>query len=284
MTPDERSPVSEKSGAGFAIAARSIVGLVRPGNEDSALLHPYLVAVADGMGGHAGGEVASSLAVKTLAGFAPVLENGDIDNDSIEDLLLSTLHDIDSEIGRVAGANKDLTGMGTTLSALMMYGGDLDKKVALLHVGDSRCYRLRGNTLTQISHDHTVLQELLDQGSLSSEEAHEHPQRAFLTQALMGEGPLSPVLMIYQVNPKDRFLLCSDGLSGILSEKEIKTGMKIHDREEALTFLVDAAYSAGAPDNVTVILADIDREKRENFPLAFLGAAQEEVVDGKIEQ
>ena len=274
--------MSERVAAGFAVAARSVVGLVRPGNEDSALLHPYLIAVADGMGGHAGGEVASSLAVKTLAELAPVLENGDIDNDSIEDLLLSTLHDIDSEIGRVAGAHTDLTGMGTTLSALMMYGGDSDKKVALLHVGDSRCYRLRGNTLTQISHDHTVLQELLDQGSLSSEEAHEHPQRAFLTQALMGEGPLSPVLMIYQVNPKDRFLLCSDGLSGILSEKELKIGMKIHDREEALTFLVDAAYSAGAPDNVTVILADIDREKTGNFPLAFLGAAQEEIVNGKM--
>ncbi|MBI3428944.1 MAG: serine/threonine-protein phosphatase [Actinobacteria bacterium] len=231
------------------------------------------------MGGHAGGEVASSLAVKTLAELAPVLEDGEIDNDSIEDLLLSTLQDIDLEIGRVASANPGLTGMGTTLSALMLYGGESDKKVALLHVGDSRCYRLRGNTLTQMSHDHTVLQELLDQGSISSEEAHEHPQRAFLTQALMGEGPLSPVLMIHQVNPKDRFLLCSDGLSGVLSEKEIKTGMKIRDRDEALTFLVNAAYSAGAPDNVTVILADIDREKIENFPITFLGAVNDEEVD-----
>ncbi len=276
--------VADKNGAGFAIAARSVVGLVRPGNEDSALLHPYLIAVADGMGGHAGGEVASALAVKTLAELAPVLEHGDIDNDSIEDLLLSTLQDIDSEIGRVASANIDLTGMGTTLSTLMMYGGDSDKKVALLHVGDSRCYRLRGNTLMQISHDHTVLQELLDQGSISSEEAHEHPQRAFLTQALMGEGPLTPVLMIYQVNPKDRFLLCSDGLSGVLSEKEIKTGMKIRDREEALRFLVDATYSAGAPDNVTVILADIDREKAERFPITFLGAINDQIEDQIVDK
>lgn len=264
--------VSEKTTAGFAITARSLVGLVRSGNEDSALLHPYLVAVADGMGGHAGGEVASSLAIKTLAELAPVLESGDIDNDSIEDLLLSTLEEIDSEIGRVASESVDLNGMGTTLSALMMYGGESDKRVALLHVGDSRCYRLRGNTLLQISHDHTVLQELLDQKTVSLEEAHEHPQKAFLTQALMGEGPLSPVLMIYEVNPKDRFLLCSDGLSGILTEKELKTGMKIRNRDEALTFLVDAAYSAGAPDNVTVILADIDRENSGMFPVKFLGA------------
>ncbi|HUW88427.1 MAG TPA: protein phosphatase 2C domain-containing protein [Candidatus Paceibacterota bacterium] len=273
--------MSEKIAAGFVTAERSVVGLVRSGNEDSALIHPYLLAVADGMGGHAGGEVASSLAVKTLAKLAPILEKGGIDNDSIEDLLLSTLEEIDSEIGRVADRNDDLTGMGTTLSALMMYGRKSDRKVALLHVGDSRCYRLRGNTLIQISHDHTVLQELLDQGSISSEEAHEHPQKSFLTQALMGDGPLSPVLMIYQTNPKDRFLLCSDGLSGVLSEKEIKSGLKIRNREDALTFLMDAAYSAGAPDNVTVILADIDRENGEpssaplptTFPVTFLGAA-----------
>ena len=275
--------MSEKITAGFATAARSVVGLVRSGNEDSALIHPYLLAVADGMGGHAGGEVASALAVKTLSELAPVLETGNVDNDSIEDLLLNTLQEIDSEIGRVADQNNELTGMGTTLSALMMYGHESDKKVALLHVGDSRCYRLRGNTLLQISHDHTVLQELLDQGSVSAEEAHEHPQRSFLTQALMGDGPLSPILMIYQINPKDRFLLCSDGLSGVLSEKEIKSGLKIRDRDQALTYLLDAAYSAGAPDNVTVILADIDRENGEisstTLPVKFLGAALDEVAE-----
>lgn len=284
--------MGEKITAGFAVAARSVVGLVRSGNEDSALIHPYLLAVADGMGGHAGGEVASALAVKTLSELAPVLESGEIDNDSIEDLLLNTLQEIDSEIGRVADQNNDLTGMGTTLSALMMYGRESDKKVALLHVGDSRCYRLRGNTLLQISHDHTVLQELLDQRSVSTEEAHEHPQKSFLTQALMGDGPLSPVLMIYQTNPKDRFLLCSDGLSGVLSEKEIKSGLKIRDREEALTFLVDAAYSAGAPDNVTVILADIDRENGAissvafpiRFPIKFLGAALDATSDNEAER
>jgi serine/threonine protein phosphatase PrpC len=269
--------VSERISTGFATTARSVVGLVRSGNEDSALIHPYLIAVADGMGGHAGGEVASALAVRKLSGLVPILETGNVDNDSIEDLLLDTLQEIDSEIGRVADQNDDLTGMGTTLSALMMYGRESDKKVALLHVGDSRCYRLRGNTLMQISHDHTVLQELLDQGSVSTEEAHEHPQRSFLTQALMGDGPLSPVLMIYQTNPKDRFLVCSDGLSGVLSEKEIRSGLKIRDRDQALTHLLDAAYSAGAPDNVTVILADIDRENGEmsatTHAVTFLGAA-----------
>ncbi|MFZ2227735.1 MAG: protein phosphatase 2C domain-containing protein [Candidatus Nanopelagicaceae bacterium] len=280
--------MSERISTGFATTARSVVGLVRSGNEDSALIHPYLIAVADGMGGHAGGEVASALAVRKLSGLVPILETGNVDNDSIEDLLLNTLQEIDSEIGRVADQNDDLTGMGTTLSALMMYGRESDKKVALLHVGDSRCYRLRGNTLMQISHDHTVLQELLDQGSVSTEEAHEHPQRSFLTQALMGDGPLSPVLMIYQTNPKDRFLVCSDGLSGVLSEKEIRSGLKIRDRDQALTYLLDAAYSAGAPDNVTVILADIDRENgamsATTHAVTFLGAALDATSGKEVER
>jgi len=258
--------------ASFAITARSVVGLVRSDNEDSALLHPKLIAVADGMGGHAGGEVASALAVKTLSSLTTILEQGNIDPDSIEDLLLNTLEDVDSEIGRVAGENVHLTGMGTTLSALMLYGSASSPKVALLHVGDSRCYRLRGSTFTQLSHDHTVLQELLDQGSISPEEAHEHPQRSFLTQALMGEGPLAPVLMVYEVKSKDRFLLCSDGLSSAIPEKEIKVGMKIHAREDAVAYLIDAAYTAGAPDNVTVLIADIDLTDQHASPL-FMGAA-----------
>lgn len=257
----------------FAIAARSVVGLVRADNEDSALLHPNLIAVADGMGGHAGGEVASSIAVKTLSDLTSVLENEDIDPDSIEDLLSNSLQDIDIEIGRVAGEDFHLTGMGTTLSALALYGPANAPKVALLHIGDSRCYRLRGNSLTQLSHDHTVLQELLDQGSLSLEEAHEHPQRSFLTQALMGEGPLAPVLMVYDVKPKDRFLLCSDGLSGSVGEKEIKAGMKIRDRESAATYLVDAAFHVGAPDNVTVLLADVEPSAQPSS-LTFLGSAK----------
>ena len=256
----------------FATAARSVVGLVRSDNEDSALLHPNLIAVADGMGGHAGGEVASAIAVRTLSDLTAVLDRGSIDPDSIEDLLLNALQDIDTEIGRVAGENIHLTGMGTTLSALMLYGPSNGPKVALLHVGDSRCYLLRGNSLAQLSHDHTVLQELLDQGSVSPEEAREHPQRSFLTQALMGEGPLAPVLMVYDVKPRDRFLLCSDGLSNAISEKEIKAGMKVRDRDSAVTYLIDAAYSAGAPDNVTVLLADID-PGAQNSPLTFMGSA-----------
>jgi serine/threonine protein phosphatase PrpC len=258
---------------GFAASARSVIGLVRSGNEDSALLHSHLLAVADGMGGHAGGEVASALAIKTLSSLTTILNNGNLDSDSVEDLLLNSLYDIDVEIGRVANQDSTLSGMGTTLSVLMFYASPLTNNVALLHIGDSRCYRLRGNVLLRLSHDHTVRQELLDQGVASAAEASEHPQQAFLTQALMGEGSLAPVLMVYEVSPQDRFLLCSDGLSGILSERDIKTGMKISDRDRAITHLIDEVYSAGAPDNVTIIIADVAK-KNISTETIFLGAAE----------
>jgi serine/threonine protein phosphatase PrpC len=257
----------------FASTARSVVGLVRSGNEDSALVHPHLIAVADGMGGHAGGEVASALAIKTLSSLTSILDSTNLDPDSVEDLLLNSLYDIDGEIGRVASHDNTLSGMGTTLSALMFYHNSDGENVALLHIGDSRCYRLRGNVLKQLSRDHTVQQELLDQGVASLEEVSEHPQRAFLTQAVMGEGSLTPVLVVYEVKPLDRFLLCSDGLSGVLSEKEIKAGMKIEDRDKAVSHLIDEVYAAGAPDNVTVIIADVD-DKKISTKTIFLGAAE----------
>ena len=266
---------------GFTATARSVVGLVRSGNEDSALLHSHLIAVADGMGGHAGGEVASSVAVKTLSLLIDLVNQNDetpIDSDSIEALLLNSLYDIDSEMKRVAKENIELKGMGTTLTALMLYPNankSKELKVALLHVGDSRCYRLRGNSLQQISHDHTVLQELIDQGSISLEEARDHPQSSFLTQAIVGDGTLTPVLTVIDVKAKDRFLICSDGLSGVLNEKEIKQGMKIVNPEEALTYLIEKTYSSGAPDNVTIVLANVE-DQVELRPLTFLGAAANE--------
>jgi serine/threonine protein phosphatase PrpC len=252
----------------FAVSARTAIGLARSGNEDSALTSSSLLAVADGMGGHAGGEVASQIAIKALATMVPVLTAPDIDTDSIEDLLLNSLHTIDGEISRVAGDEIELRGMGTTLTALLIRGD----RVALLHVGDSRCYRLRGNTFEQLTHDHTVLQELLDSGTISMSEAVDHPQRSMLTQVLMGEGSVAPVLMVYEVNSKDRFLLCSDGLSSVLTEKEIKSLLKKSNRDEAVLALVEATYVNGAPDNVTVVVADvIDAEEHR---VELIGAAE----------
>jgi len=253
----------------FETAARSAIGLVRQGNEDSGFVSQQLIAVADGMGGHAAGEVASRIAVEVLQALVPTLVSTDIDEDSVEDLLMHSLHSIDSEISVVTDEEIEKRGMGTTLTALLIRGN----YISLLHVGDSRCYRLRGNTLEQLSNDHTVIQELLDQGAISVAEAAEHPQRSMLTQALRGDGDVTPVLQMYEVKKGDRYLLCSDGLSGVLTDKEIKIGLKKTDKDEAVKFLVDATYVNGAPDNVTVLIADISDEAKTTPSL--IGAAHD---------
>jgi serine/threonine protein phosphatase PrpC len=158
--------------------------------------------------------------------------------------------------------------MGTTLTALLLYG----EKVALLHVGDSRAYRLRGNELEQLSCDHTVMQELLDQGAITPADIRDHPQRSVLTQALMGDGNVTPVLQIYDVKVDDRFILCSDGLSSVLSDKEMKTFLKKKSANESISALIDATYINGAPDNISIIIADI--VSSSEVSTHFIGAAQ----------
>jgi serine/threonine protein phosphatase PrpC len=253
----------------FETSARSAIGLVRQGNEDSAFTSAQLIAVADGMGGHAAGEVASRIAVHVLQKLAPTLTADEIDADSVEDLLMHSLHSIDVEIAAVTDEEIEKRGMGTTLTALLIR----DNTIALLHVGDSRCYRLRGSTLEQLSNDHTVIQELLDQGAISEAEAADHPQRSMLTQALRGDGDVTPVLQMYEVKKGDRYLLCSDGLSGVLTDKEIKVGLKKSNKDEAVKFLNDATYINGAPDNVTILIADIS--DTSTTPSTLLGAAHD---------
>ena len=237
----------------FALAARSAIGLRRSGNEDSAITSANLIAVADGMGGHAGGEVASAIAIRELMKLIPISQSIHIDADSIEDLLAQAMVDIDLEIARVANDDPELRGMGTTLTALLLH----EERIALMHIGDSRAYRLRDGELEQLSLDHTVLQELIDKGKLTIAEANDHPQRSLLTQVLMGSGNLDPVLVVYERKAGDRYLLCSDGLSSVLSNKEIKSLLKKNKREDAVSALVEATYVNDAPDNVTVIVADI---------------------------
>ena len=251
----------------FDSDARSALGLVRNGNEDSAYISGRLIAVADGMGGHAGGEVASRIAIRALQSMASMLTDETIDSDSTHDLLINSLHAIDAEIGDFAREAIELRGMGTTLTTLVIH----NDAIALLHVGDSRCYRLRGNTIEQLSNDHTVIQELLSQGAITPTEALDHPQRSVLTQALMGEGNVAPILQLFDAKEGDRYLLCSDGLSGVLTEKEIKLLLKKRDRKAVVQALIDATYIQGAPDNITVLIADITRE--EVTTNEFLGAA-----------
>ena len=254
----------------FKTIAVSELGLVRDGNEDSALVSPLLVAVADGMGGHAGGEVASKIAILSIKDLSEVLNNPTLDSESREDLLLNISFSIDHEIAEVAGADRSLQGMGTTLTALNLIG----ERVELLHIGDSRCYQWNGKKLIQLSYDHTVMQELLEQGRLTADEVINHPQRSLLTQALTGESGIDPVLHLFEAKVGDRFLLCSDGLSSVLSDHEIANVIKKSESVEVVKQLVAAVFEKGAPDNVTILWVEIvDESAHQKSEL--LGAAQQ---------
>ena len=254
----------------FNSFAQTDLGLVREGNEDSALSCANLIAVADGMGGHAGGEVASAIAINSLTGLVPLLLDDGIDLDSKEDLFLNITHEIDQKILDKSKAQPELSGMGTTLTALSI----LDNKIELLHIGDSRCYRYRDNKLEQLSYDHTVMQELLDQGRLTPQEVFDHPQRSLLTQALMGDSGLDPILISFEIKKGDRYLLCSDGLTNVLSDYEISKIIEANEDKAIPQSLITEVRSKGAPDNITIIWSLVSAYKQSD-EVKKLGAANE---------
>ena len=241
----------------FNSFAQTDLGLVREGNEDSAIYCANLIAVADGMGGHAGGEVASAIAINALAQLLPVISDPEIDTDSREDLFLNITYEIDSQILEKSKQLPELAGMGTTLTALNISGDNVE----LLHIGDSRCYRYRDNKLEQLSYDHTVMQELLDQGRLTPEEVFDHPQRSLLTQALMGDSGLDPILVSYEIKADDKFLLCSDGLTNLLSDYEITKIIESKTDNDLIASLISEVKAKGAPDNITIIWAQVTDKK-----------------------
>jgi serine/threonine protein phosphatase PrpC len=159
--------------------------------------------------------------------------------------------------------------MGTTLTALNLNG----ERVELLHIGDSRCYQWNGKKLVQLSYDHTVMQELLDQGRLTADEVINHPQRSLLTQALNGDSEIDPILHLFEAKVGDQFLLCSDGLSSVLSDHEITNVIKRSESTDVVKHLVEAVLERGAPDNVTILWAEIV-DDAPLLPIELLGAAQ----------
>ena len=241
----------------FKVFALSDLGLLRAGNEDSGLVSSKIVAVADGMGGHAGGEVASRIAIKSL-----------VQTSSNADGLLSVANSINLEIANKSKSDPELAGMGTTLTALQING----EVAELLHVGDSRCYAFTGGKLNQLSDDHTVMQELIDQGRITPDEVMNHPQRSLLTQALMGDSEVNPALKLYPITIGDKFLLCSDGLTAVLSDLEISKILKKNSGQELVEELVAETKAKGAPDNVTVIWAEVVSEV-EASATELIGAA-----------
>jgi protein phosphatase len=231
-------------------AAKSDVGMVRRENEDSGYAGRTLLVVADGMGGHAAGELASATAVATLAELdSEDLPTGDVLT-ALDDALLTSAE----RIGQFIEADPSRAGMGTTLTAVLWRGG----RIALIHVGDSRAYLLRDGELSQITHDHTYVQTLIDSGRITADQARTHPKRNLLLRAIDGTGVPEGETSIREAQVGDRYLLCSDGLCGVVTDEVIEAVLaQVPDPTAAVTELVDLALAAGAPDNVTAVIADV---------------------------
>jgi serine/threonine protein phosphatase PrpC len=231
-------------------AARSDVGLVRANNQDSGYAGPHLLVIADGMGGHAGGDIASSLAIGEMV----ALDGESHGSDALGHLSEAVYAAHRELLGRVA-EEPNLSGMGTTVTALLRSGG----RFALAHIGDSRAYLLRDGELVQITRDHTFVQRLVDDGRLTPEEAEHHPQRSVLMRVLSDVvDDVEPDLSMREARIGDRYLLCSDGLSGVVSFETLRDTLAAgKDPTKTCELLVQLALRSGAPDNVTCIVADV---------------------------
>ena len=239
-------------------AARSDRGLVRANNQDSVYAGPRLLAVADGMGGHAAGEVASKIVIAALA----PLDDEDPRHDLLMQLEDATIAGNDA-ITELVAEEPELEGMGTTLTAMLFSGN----RLGMVHVGDSRAYLHRDGVLSQITHDDSFVQSLVDEGRLSQDEAANHPQKSLLLRALTG-GDVEPSLTIREARADDRYLLCSDGLTGPVSDDSLQEALEISDPQDCADRLVELALRGGGPDNITVIVADIvDVEYGEVRPI-----------------
>src|SRR5246127_477582 len=228
-------------------AARSDRGLVRANNEDSVYAGARLLALADGMGGHAAGEVASQLVIAALAHLDDDEPGGDLLSK-----LDAAISEGNSAIAAHVEADPELEGMGTTLTAILFAGN----RLGLAHIGDSRGYMLRDGELAQITKDDTFVQTLVDEGRITAEEAHSHPQRSLIMRALTGHD-VEPTLIMREARAGDRYLLCSDGLSDPVSHGTIEEALQIPDVAESADRLIELALRGGGPDNVTVVVADV---------------------------
>lgn len=246
-------------------AARSDRGLIRDGNQDSVYAGPRLLAVADGMGGMAAGDVASNIVIGAMA---PLDE--DVPGDALVDALRGAVEAANQQLRDTVDANPHLEGMGTTLTAMLFSGS----KIGLVHIGDSRAYMLRDGEFAQITKDDTYVQMLVDEGRISAEEASSHPQRSLLTRAMDGRD-VEPEYSVRQVMQGDRYLICSDGLSGVISSETIGETMREYvDPNQCVDRMIALALRGGGPDNITVIIADAhDEDIVEDAPVVGGAAA-----------
>lgn len=232
-------------GAVSSYGSRTDVGLVREHNEDSLAVNPPLYAVADGMGGHAAGEVASEIAIQTLVANAPETPDGD----DLARAVVAANHAIIRAVHEGIGRK----GMGTTMTAAMLSG----KRLVIAQVGDSRAYLLHEGSLQRITRDHSLMADLIDSGQITPEEAKTHPQRSVITRALGSDPSTLPDIYEMNVSAGDRLLLCSDGLSGMVDDPLLESTLaRIKDPQRCAAALVNEAITAGGHDNVTAIVVD----------------------------
>lgn len=241
-------------------AARSDVGRIRSKNDDSAYVGRHLAVVADGMGGHAGGDVASAATVLDMIH----LDRGDYHGEA-GTVLADEIQTANSLLSELVHQNPKLAGMGTTVTALLLAEG----KLYFAHIGDSRAYLLRDGEFRQVSVDHTFVQRLIDEGRLRPEEAESHPHKNVLMRVL-GDVDASPELDLdtLDVRPGDRWLLCSDGLNYVAGHAVERTVRETKDLRECVETLVDLTLDAGSPDNVTVVMVEIVEETPDDVRTA----------------
>jgi len=239
----------------FRSVARSDVGLVRNTNEDAGLAHPRILAVADGMGGHAAGEVASSTVISAL------LNN--LTDEISENWITTTILLGSKKVAEEIKHDAEKQGMGTTLSLIASTG----EKAIIGHVGDTRIYVFENDNLEQLTQDHTYVQELVDRGEISQDEALIHPRRNLLMRAIDGSRSIDIDVFEIPLRLGQRFLVCSDGLAGVISDVEIATSLQIEDLTLVVETLVQKALDNGAPDNVTVVVGEVSENVSENYLL-----------------
>ena len=246
----------------------SDLGLVRQNNEDTWAELPkyHFYALADGMGGHAAGEVASKEAVSYLcAEIKKVLYDVDDEYslDEIRHLLIDTIEDVNRHVYQMGRNDPDLLGMGTTLCCLLFH----PKGVIYAHVGDSRIYRYRNHKLQQLTRDHSLVRELLEMGQLNERQAGDFPHRNIITKAIGTGAPVHPSARVSDLKNGDLYLMCTDGLSDPVSVQEMETLISNHsDLTELGDALVNSAKEKGGYDNITLVLAGVHKnERRKNI-------------------
>jgi PPM family protein phosphatase len=249
----------------LSYVAHSEIGLIRKNNQDSGYASPHLLVVADGMGGAAAGDLASAVAIDTIR----KIDSPTTGEDMLEVLALA-IHQANDQIAELVDSDLSLEGMGTTVTGAMFDGSSL----GLAHIGDSRAYLFRDGHLERLTHDHTWVQSLVDDGKISEAEAANHPHRSLLLKVLNGQPTNDPDLAIVAVMPGDRLLLCSDGVCGLIEDDVIQAAVQLPELKDVTERLISESLHQGGIDNITVIVADVV-ESGGTDDVIVLGAASE---------